>query len=290
MMKKLTFIAVSLLVGSSVYAQQGTDIYLFDFKIDKDQFSLSNARNITNSPGYDNQPYFLPNGESLLYASDDGFGQTDIYRYNLAARSERRMTFTPGSEYSPTITPDGEHFSCIILEKDGSQFLWQYPIQGAVAKKVSEISPIGYHVWINPNKLGAFLVGEPNTLKLIDLPSDNATQIANSPGATLAMVPGKPGIMSYVDISDDHSWKVKFLDTESKEATEVLATKKKGQYYAWTPNGILIGSDSKRLYKFDPSVDKDWVELANLSDYGIKDFTRLVISPTGDKLAIVVTE
>jgi Tol biopolymer transport system component len=132
MMKKIYFLLSVLLVGITGYAQDGTDIYLFNFKIDQNQFTLSNARNITNSPGYDNQPYFLPDGKSLLYSSDDGFGQTDIYRYNIQGQSERRLTFTPNNEYSPTITPDGKYFSCIILERNGNQFLWKYPLNGAV--------------------------------------------------------------------------------------------------------------------------------------------------------------
>jgi WD40-like Beta Propeller Repeat len=290
MMKKAYFLTLFILVGSLVYAQQGSDIYLFSFSIDKDQFSLSNARNITNSPGYDNQPYFLEDGESLLYSSDDGFGQTDIYRYNIKARSERRLTFTPGSEYSPTITPDGKFFSCIILEKNGDQYLWKYPLQGAVPQKVSSVHPVGYHSWVNQDKIGVFIVGEPNTLKLVELGSDNASQIANSPGTTLAMIPGKADLMSYVDLSNDNSWEIKSLNTTTNESTELIKTIRRSQYYAWTSSGILILGDGKRLYKFDPNTDEDWVELANLTDYGIKDFSRIAISPSGNLLAVVVSE
>ena len=48
--------------------------------------------------------------------------------------------------------------------------------------------------------------------------------------------------------------------------------------------------DGKRLYKFDPAKDEGWVEMANLGDYGINEFTRLTVSPKGDMLAIVVKE
>ena len=289
-MKKSCFLTLFILVGSLVNAQEGSDIYLFNFKIDKDQFSISNASNITNSPGYDNQPYFMPDGESLLYSSDDGFGQTDIYRYNIKARSERRLTFTPSSEYSPTITPDGKYFSCIILEKSGDQFLWKYPLQGAVAQKLTSVNPVGYHCWVNPDLIGVFVVGEPNTLKLVNLDSDNSSQIANSPGTTLSMIPGQDNMLSYVDLSDENSWSIKSLNVVSKESTEIIKTVKKSQYYAWTPSGILLGGDGKRIYKFDPKSDTDWVELVNLTDYGIKDFTRIVVSPNGNLLAVVVSE
>lgn len=289
-MRKQHFLALLILVGSAAYAQDGTDIYLFNFNIDQDQFSLSNPRNITNSPGYDNQPFFLPDGQSLLYSSDDGFGQTDIYRYNIQAGNERRLTFTPNSEYSPTVTPDGKYFSCIILERDGKQFLWKYPLQGAVPQKVTKEHPIGYHCWINDNKLGVFVVGEPNKLKIVDLPSDKSTSIANHPGTTLQVIPNNPTHMTYVDLGDQHNWKVMELNTETNETTELLKSLKNSQYYTWTNSSILIMGDGKRLYKFDPAKDKDWVEMANLSDYGISDFTRIAVSPTGNLLAIVVNE
>ncbi len=289
-MKKTCFVLLLSVVGSAVLAQQGSDIYLFNFKIDKNQFSLSNPRNITNSPGYDNQPFFMPDGESLLYSSDDGFGQTDVYRYNIDARSERRLTFTPHSEYSPTLTPDGKHFSCIILERNGDQYLWQYPINGAVPQKVTEVNPIGYHCWINKDLLCVFVVGKPNTLHMIDLKTNTNEKIADDPGTTLLPVPGGHHDMTFVDLSDDHNWVLKKLDTKSKEITTLIPMHKGKQYYTWTPNGILLMGDGKRLYKFDPKIDKEWIELANLTDYGIKNFTRLTVSPKGDLLAVVVSE
>ena len=290
MMKKVYFLLSILLVGSAVLAQEGSDIYLFNFKVDQNQFTLSNARNITNSPGYDNQPEFLPDGKSLLYSSDDGFGQTDIYRYNIQGQSERRLTFTPNNEYSPTITPDGKYFSCIILERNGNQFLWKYPLNGAVPQKIVDINPIGYHCWANDDMVGVFVVGEPNTLKLVNIPSGKAEKVADSPGVTLRMIPNSTGLMSYVDLSDDNHWKVKSVNTTSNESKDVVELPKRAQYYTWTPNGILVLGDGKRIYKFDPAIDTDWVEMANLSDYGIKEFSRITVSPSGDLLAVVVSE
>ena len=289
-MKKVYFLLSILLVGITGYAQEGTDIYLFNFKVDQNQFTLSNARNITNSPGYDNQPYFLPDGKSLLYSSDDGFGQTDIYRYNILGQNERRLTFTPNNEYSPTVTPDGKYFSCIILERNGNQFLWKYPLNGAVPQKLVDVQPVGYHCWASNDMLGLFVVGEPNTLNLVDLPTGKVEKVADSPGVTLKMIPNSSDLMSFVDLSNDAHWKVRTVNTSTKELAEVIDAPKHAQYYSWTPSGILVAGDGKRIYKFDPANDSDWVEMANLSDYGIKEFTRITISPSGDLLAVVVNE
>ena len=51
------------------------------------------AVNITNNPGYDNQPFFTPDGRSVLFTSvrgPAGTTQTDIYRYDIASKRSRR--------------------------------------------------------------------------------------------------------------------------------------------------------------------------------------------------------
>src|SRR3954453_14143817 len=61
--------------------------------------------NITNSPGYDNQPAFTPDGAAILFTSIRGGTQTDIYRYDITSARTTRVTSTPEGEYSPTVTP-----------------------------------------------------------------------------------------------------------------------------------------------------------------------------------------
>src|SRR5512146_1399537 len=61
--------------------------------------------NISNSAGYDNQPFFTPDGKSVLFTSIRGDGkQTDIYRYDIASRTGDRVTNTTESEHTPTVT------------------------------------------------------------------------------------------------------------------------------------------------------------------------------------------
>ncbi len=290
-MKKLSILLLLSILAVNAFAQPpGSEIYLFHFRLDDDNFYISNADNITESPGYDNQPFFTPDGESILYASADGFGQTDIFKYNLKSRSERRLTFSPESEYSPTVTPNGAYISCVILKRDGDQKLWQYPKDGAIPSKLSNKDNVGYHAWLNDSTVYAFVLGTPSTLESIMLSNDKAKKVASSPGVTIQKIPASNKI-SFVDMSDKKRWMIKSYNPDTNSFEDIIHTvDSKSEFYTWTPSGILLSGDGHKLYKYNPKSDSDWVELADLSDYGIDSFTRLAVSPKSNLIAIVVSE
>src|SRR6185436_5306783 len=109
-----TAFALFLLPAASLAAQAppGTDIFVMSLDHKGAALILGPAVNITARPGYDNQPFFTLDGASIYYTSQRG-GQTDIYRYDLAAATSSQVTRTTQNEYSPTITPGGKHFSVI---------------------------------------------------------------------------------------------------------------------------------------------------------------------------------
>ena len=135
--------------------------------------------NITNSPGYDNQPSFTPDGGGILFTSIRGGGtQTDIYRYSVAAGTSARVTDTPESEYSPTMTPDGAHISVIRVESDGAQRLWRFTLDGRAPELVlADVKPVGYHAWTDDHTLALFVLGSPATLQIADTRTGKADSI-----------------------------------------------------------------------------------------------------------------
>src|SRR5207245_4977607 len=86
----LTSLAIVPLIGAAqppapmapVAAPPDTDIFLASFAT-RGQPVVSRATNITNSPGYDNQPSFTPDGGAIFFTSNRGAMQTDIYRYDI---------------------------------------------------------------------------------------------------------------------------------------------------------------------------------------------------------------
>ena len=60
----------------------------------------------------------------------------------------------------------------------------------------------------------------------------------------------------------------------------------KSEDFVWSKNNLLMAKGSK-LFKFSPGKDKNWVEITDFKNTGIKDILRLAVSPKGDKLAFV---
>src|SRR2546427_268317 len=67
-----------------------TEIFLAPLSTSAGLPSIGQPVNITNSPGYDNQPSFTPDGQQILFTSNRGGTQTDIFRYDIAGRAIAR--------------------------------------------------------------------------------------------------------------------------------------------------------------------------------------------------------
>ena len=64
---------ILILVQSVIFAQlPETDIYIADIEIKNNLVKIKKAENLTPHKGYDNQPFFRPDGKSLLYSSETG--------------------------------------------------------------------------------------------------------------------------------------------------------------------------------------------------------------------------
>ena len=128
-------------------AQPYTEVYLIDYSLESNKMRLTYPQNISNNPGkYDNQPAFGPDQNTLYYNSTID-KNPEIMSYDISSGLYTRLTNTPGGEYSPQPTPDGKYISAIVLEDNGTQLMWKYPIAGGRPQVVVPDRVIGYYVW-----------------------------------------------------------------------------------------------------------------------------------------------
>jgi serine/threonine protein kinase len=89
----------------------------------------SGGRWLTRGNSIDRQPYFSPDGRSVVFSSSRG-GDVDVWEVVLGTGALRRLTDHPSLDYDPFITSDNKHllwssnrsghFEIWVAERDGS--------------------------------------------------------------------------------------------------------------------------------------------------------------------------
>ena len=286
---KQIFLYFTLLLPSSLLAQTGSEIYLFNLQFKNNKFSLSNPVNITQRKGYDNQPFFHPALSLVYYASADESGRTDIKSYDYKKGVTQQITNTPEREYSPTITPDGRFISCIIQRDNGNQDLGKYPAKGGQPTVLINHLKVGYHTWIDEKHLLLFVLADTtNNLHYYDLDTKKSVILNSKPGRSLHKIPGK-NAFSFIDKSADQ-WLIKEFNASTKTIQTIVPTKGQSEDITWTPDGYILTSDGEKLFAFKPGSVAAWQEIDITHLPKLSKISRMAVNKTGNKLAVVVSE
>ncbi|NOS94638.1 MAG: hypothetical protein HOP30_22230 [Cyclobacteriaceae bacterium] len=275
--------------GINMYAQTGSEIFLFDLQSNKAKLTLSNPKNITNHTGYDNQPSFHSEKSLIYYSSFNDDGRSDIKIFNYKTGETTNLTKTSEREYSPTLTPDKKFISCIIQRDNNAQDLGKYPVDGGQPTVIIDNLIVGYHAWIDDTRLLLFVLGEPQTLRLYDTKAKTDKILAEKIGRSLHAIPDQ-NAMSFVHKVSDSEWIIKRFDKSTGVITDIATTLSGREDLCWTPDGKIIMSDGSKIYWLDPAQEKKWIEIPMQAHDKIKGITRLAINKKGNQLAVVVAE
>ncbi len=87
------------------------------------------GRWLTRGNSIDRQPYYSPDGESIIFSSSRS-GDVDLWEVSIKTNALRRLTDHPAADWDPFVTTDGKHlvwssnrtgnFEIWIAERDGS--------------------------------------------------------------------------------------------------------------------------------------------------------------------------
>jgi hypothetical protein len=298
MMRRIALPLFGMLVGWGLFAQPViSNIYLFDIqKKNEREIQFSNPVYLTefNSKGYNNQPTFISSGELFFTAQYPNEKQTDIYLLDLYRKTKSQVTQTLESEYSPSVTPDRFSFSAVRVEADGTQRLWQFPVDRLSNGKpvFKYVSNVGYFQWLNSQKIALFLTGDEPKLAIADVRTDEVRELTRNIGRCLKVVP-RTGNLAFVHKVTPRTWYIKSMNIyDPNFKSDIITTTLPGSedFVILDDGTYLMGSGSK-LFKYHPVYDneKGWRELADFRYYGIKNITRLALSQDG-KLALVNEE
>ena len=285
---RLTLVLLAASAATSHGQASNEDIFLVSLSRAGGKLTASGARNLTNRPGYDNQPSWWRDGNTLYFTARDDF-QTDIYGIEPASGKLTRVTLTaPESEYSATLMPSGDAVSVIRVERDSTQRLWSVPLNGSAGVPIFEnIKPVGYHTWANDSLLGLFVLGSPNTLQLGNTRTGRGDTIVTSIGRSLHTT--AEGQVSFVHKVSNDEWWLTLLDPLTKQTRRLVRMPRRVEDYAWTPDGVVLAGEGTVLKSWNPERGGEWEVVGDLAPFGMSGITRLSVSPRGDVVAVVAS-
>jgi hypothetical protein len=77
------------------------------------------------------------------------------------------------------------------------------------------------------------------------------------------------------------------VDVHTRRVTSLVKTPLGAEFFAWTPDGIVLTAAGTQLYQWDPRRGGAWQEIADFASAGLTNITRLAVSAKGDRLALV---
>lgn len=283
-MKKLLSLLI-LIISFNSFSQDNSAVYVYSLYPAYEGLQLLDKKQVSGTEGYNNQPSFISN-ETLLFAANNN-GQTDIAHFNLKTNQHSWINEkTEGGEYSPQTIPTKTEVAAVRLDNNGLQRLYKYSKDGNISELVKDLQ-VAYYSFYNDHKLvSTVLDGDAMDLVYIDLKNNAADTLFRNAGRSLQKVP-KTNYVSYSLVNDDSNLDIYLLDMDTFESYFVAELPIGIQDCVWINDTQLLIGSGKDLYMYDTLGNSKWTKVASLEAQGLKNITRMAISPDGKKLALV---
>ncbi len=300
-------LALALPAWSARAADAPPDVAVFVAQLDV-KAGLRDVRNITPGKGSNSQPAFTPDGAAVVYASGRS-GSNNVYRYDFGSGSSTADTATTENLYSPTPLADGSGFSAIrVVTADpaygiemNEPSLWRFGWDGKPVAPVVPTKRIGYHAWVTPSLLAAFIVDDvpernQHRAVLIDRATGRQTPLTAKPGRSFGRTPDGQRA-TFVDQTDADHWVVAAMgpgDTQPQVLVETPPLPEgdkpanRSQYFAWLPDGSLLMARGHLFLRWDGKFGSSFQPFADLPELG-GAVRNIAASADGKRLAFSVT-
>jgi hypothetical protein len=284
-MRKTSVLLVAMMWARLASAQVlTTEVWLGDLDMRDGRFAVSNLRNISNHPGYDNQPSFYPDGQSLLYTKEaESVAETGLgvhaVRYWISTGEATQLTKTRG--FSPTPVPEG-----IMTLREGT--VWLHDAEGNPRQSLLPlIKTAGYFVRMDELRWVLFMNEQSRRIAIWDQQTwalngiiDNAVtapyRIHGTMSTTFVVQNGEEKRLHKLDLQEDRGSLVREM--------AVIPFRTAGAH-AWTSRGTLLMASGNVLYEF--AFGGEWKEVARFDSPDLQGITRIALSPKEDRIALV---
>ncbi|MEO6760637.1 MAG: hypothetical protein ABIO24_14355, partial [Saprospiraceae bacterium] len=181
--------------------------------------------------------------------------------------------------------------SVVEVDMNGIQRLVSYPFDRSDNGRVefSQITGVGYHCWLRDTLAALFIVGQtdkdPHILYVAGTRNQKLQRITANPGRCLLPLSG--GKLAYVQNATEQTWYLKIYDPINQRSDILVKMPVGTEDFALLPNGTYLCGKGAKLWQYRPGRQTNWLEIADLSTFGVKNISRLTVSRQGN-LAVVV--
>lgn len=260
--------------------------------------SIGAFTNATDSPGYDNQPFFTPDGSAFLYSRENEAGGTDLWRYELATGETAPLLLDEeANAFSPTVPFTNEaHVLFLRQDAEGTQNVYVYaPEEDAAPAPLLDIHPVGYFaLGAGGSSIALFVLGEPHELQVVEFDTGERWTAHADIGRAILSSPNQRDI-HFTATRADGGYALMRLDPRLRSATPLFAMPGDAQDLAIHADasgtaiaGYVAAHDGALLYR--GVADEAWRPVADLAAAGLEGATRVALSPSGDRIAVVAAE
>lgn len=278
-------LALALIFSAGLWSQvPDTDLWLFKIESSKGKPPvLKDPVNITNRPGYDNQPAFSADGKKVYYVSIREDRQADIYAYEIGSKRTIPLTKSKLSEYSPTPYTDGKLLASVVVEADSAQRVHFINSVTGADEKSLETDSIGYFTFLNADTMIYYKLTQPHSLRYYVQSSGEDKWLADAPIRTFRATNRHTLVYGIKDSSQVKFYTYDFLLRRAYPYTNYASV---NEDISWHTGYGLVKSEGSRLMQFN-AQKQSWELLFDLSAFPLKKISRFAFDPQTRYLVVV---
>lgn len=281
---------VFLLGAFSAFGQlPKSDVFLVDVEVKNNLLKAEKAIKINKNIGYNSQPFFQ-DANSLLYSTEvNTKGNVHLAKYIIKSRKTLKFTNGKTSEFSPALTDDKSAVAAVVVEEDSTQRVWLFDaVTGAKKSCVHQgTDSVGYYALIGKDTMIYYKLSDPHSLRVVNVKTGEDNWLCDNPTRSFKKI--NPTTFFYI-IREERQNQIYFFDIPTKKATLFAKDERPENFdYVWVSDLGMVKSERSKLFRYSPET-KVWIELTDLSSFGVQKITRFAFSPDKKRVAVVSSE